>query len=390
MKFTVSKAPFSAALARCAVISEVKSTLSILTHCLLTVTPGSVKIFATDLEVGYETAIEIRDPDFENCAFTGCFPAKKLSEVVKSIPSNDVHIEIDTAQQTVTVYGGTVTFKLAGLDADEYPELPSVIGKEMVISASSIHDALAPIIYCQAKDPAKSNLNGSLFKLEENDDGDVFIVTASTDGHRLCLNTLPVSVSEDDERIPPLEYTPELASGVIIPAKAVTEILHLGTEGPAVVTIAGNNLLISSGDERLTLRLIDLAFPDVNRVIPKNQHGRIIIKRQSLIDAVARVKVATDKDNMRGIDLEVAADRDAITLSGSIPARGIEAQDGVTAEISGEIEPMRISCEYLLQALANITTASVELLISDPVSPLLIIPSGTDFPQAVIMPMRGK
>ena len=385
MHFTIAKTHFTAALARCAVICDVKASMAILANCLLTVTPDSLKIFATDLEVGYETAIEIRDyDDLSSDPFIICVGAKKLCEFAKAIPASDILVTIDAASHTITLGGGTAAFSMAGLDAEEYPSPQAVTGTEITIPAQQLHDALAPVTYCQSKD--KPNLSGVWLKLEENVDDDLFLVTAATDGHRICLNSTPLS---GDEESVPLDFVAQLHAGVIIPSKAVTEILHLDTAGPAVVTVSSNHLVVSSGTERLTLRLIEGTFPDIDRVIPTEHNSRIIIKRQAFIDGVSRVRIASDKENMRGVTMETTLELDGITLAAAIPQQGIEAHDRVTADIIATPPPMRLCSEYLLQALNNIGTASVELLFKDAMSGLLITPVGTDFPQAVIMPMRG-
>ena len=103
MQFTLSKNPFAAALSRCAAIADGKSSMAMLHNVLVTVTPGVVKVFATDLEVGYATAIEIRDTDFTECAFMTCINAKKLSECVKAVPSTDVAVCIDAGNHTLTI-----------------------------------------------------------------------------------------------------------------------------------------------------------------------------------------------------------------------------------------------------------------------------------------------
>jgi DNA polymerase III sliding clamp (beta) subunit (PCNA family) len=91
---------------------------------------------------------------------------------------------------------------------------------------------------------------------------------------------------------------------------------------------------------------------------------------------------------MRGINMETADGR--INLSSTLPMQGVEARDSLTAEII-EIPPaLRFCSEYLQQALGNITTASIEMHFLNELSPMLIMPHGTDFPQAVIMPMRGN
>jgi DNA polymerase-3 subunit beta len=394
MKFTISKAPLAAALARCAAIADAKASMALLANVLLTITPGAIKVFATDLEVGYETAIEIRDPDFADSAFVTCVPAKKLSEMIKAVPTTDIQFDIDCGLHKIIITGGTVSFKLAGIDADGYPQAPVVNGDEIVIPAKSLVDALTPVAYCQSKDATKPNLHGIWLKFEENNDGDVFITTAATDGHRCALHTTPVEGVETEQ----LEAVTELVKGVVIPSKAVTEILHLSTttdgdeDGPCscVITVAENKLVLAVSDKRLSLSLSGAEFPDVTQVIPKNTVGRIDIKRQALIDAITRVRVATDsKEKFRAISFSVAEDGGGIILDASAPAQDMEAQDRVTAEIITAPEPVKLNSEYLLQVLTNMHHGTVEIHFKDPLSPLLIMPSGTDSLQAVIMPMRG-
>ncbi|MDD2365157.1 MAG: DNA polymerase III subunit beta [Desulfuromonadaceae bacterium] len=393
MKFTISKAPLVAALARCAAIAGSKS-MAILDNCLITVIPAAIKLFATDLEVGYETAIEIRDPDFADCEFTSCLLAKKLHEIAKAMPISDVTIDIDAATHKFTISGGTFSTTLDGHDATDYPQPPIITGEPLAIPAAQLLEAIAPVAYCQSKDGSKPNLEGVWLKFEENHDGDVFITTAATDGHRLCLNTTPITGDYDSE---PLDYIPALAKGIVIPSKAIGEILHLDTTPddetpcPCVITIAENKLVLTVREERLTITLCGLEFPDVNRVIPQGTTGKIIIKRQALIDAITRVKIATDKENMRGINLDALEDRSGITLSATMPQQNIEATDQITAELINYpcVIPIRFCSDYLLQALGNMAQTQIELNFKDPLSPMLITPAGTDFPQAVVMPMRG-
>jgi DNA polymerase-3 subunit beta len=390
MRISIPKTALVAALTRCAAVAHDKTILPILTHVLIEALVGSLRIHATDLEVGYSTVIDnivwLSGGDEVFSRYT--LPAKKLLEIVKAIPVDMVDVATE-GNQVFTISGGTASFVLHGLDPTEYPVVAVVEGEEITITAKSLHEAMAPVTYCQSKNPDKLNLNGMFFQLELNVEGDLFVVTAATDGHRLCLNTVPVvPVEEDESFISTSGELGVLGVGVTVPAKAISEILHLSTEGLAVLTMAGQQLCISIGDERLTLRLIDGTFPDVNRVIPKNQTGRIIVKRQALVDAIARVRIATDKENLRGIDMEISED-DQIVLAATLPMQGVEATDRVTAEIIDKPEPFRVSAEYLQQALSNISSTSIEMLFVDSMSPIMIIPAGTDFPQAIIMPMRG-
>lgn len=390
MKISIPKTALVAALTRCAAVAHDKASLPILTHVLIEALPGSLRIHATDLEVGYSTVIDnivwLGGGDEVFSRYT--LPAKKLLEIAKAIPVDMIDLTNED-DHIFTISGGTASFVLHGLDPSEYPVVTPIEGEEVVLTAAALHEAIFPVVYCQSKNADKPNLNGIKFQLEENVEGDLFIVTAATDGHRLCLNTVPVAENEDEpETAKPVECNAELAKGVTIPSKAVAEILHLGTTGLAVLTMAGGQLCVSIGDERLTLRLLEGEFPDINRVIPKNQTSRIIVKRQALLDSIARVRIATDKENMRGVNMETEDGR--INLSSTLPMQGVEARDSLSAEIIDTPPALRFCSEYLQQALTNIQTAEIEMHFIDAMSPMLILPHGTDFPQSVIMPMRGN
>jgi DNA polymerase-3 subunit beta len=398
MKFTIPQKELVAALTRCAAIAGGRSSTPILEQVLLDPRAGCLHVQATDLEIGYHTVVDgiiwLGVDTFvpgEYLPFT--LPAKKLLEIVKAIPVTMVDFTAGD-MQTFTISGGTVSYTLAGLDPSEYPATENIQGSFITIPAHTLHQALGPVTYCQSKNTEKANLNGSWFKLEENENDDIFLTTASTDGHRLCLNSIPIPGGDDDEG---LDYLPELAKGITIPGKGISEILALDIKSGAdedgntlaVITMANNSLAVSIGHERLTIRLLATEFPDVNRVIPTGQTERISIKRQSLIDSILRCRIATDKENLRGIDLKVNEERDGIVLSAAIPLLGLEAHDRITAEITESPEPMRFNAEYLLQALNNIGTTNVDILFKGPLTPVMIVPAGSDFPQAVIMPMRG-
>ena len=163
-------------------------------------------------------------------------------------------------------------------------------------------------------------------------------------------------------------------------------MIKLSGCGPAALSIIGNSLTVSLGDEILTIQLAEGDFPDVARVVPKDPQHFIQVKRQSLVDALERCRIITNKDS-RGIDL--CAQGNTMTITSALPQIGAEAADHVTIEIEGMPPVLRMNIDFLLQALGNISCTSVELRITDELSPVIINPVGTDFPQAIIMPMRG-
>lgn len=384
MNFTISKAPFAAALARCAAIAPTFSTMPILSCVLLKITEAGVHLAATDLEVGYETFVEWTDAErilLVNGALSISVPAKKLHECAKAIPTPAIIVAIDLVAHAVTIAGGTVSFTLGCMDDIEFPAMPTITAdaSQFVLDAPALVKILEAVAYAQSTDEKRYNINGCLLRVETNTEDEQFLTACATDGHRLAVDSVPLP--GDPRPIPK-----DLAKGVIIPTKGVAEICKIRTTGVIVLSIAGNNLAIATDSEKLYLRMIDGDYPDFTRVIPDNLDKKIEIKRQALIDALERCRILTEKKS-RGVDL--VADNGTVSLSSDLAAINGHAEDRITAVVPLEKLSMRINVEYLLQSLENMSGAEVEIAYRDQLSPVRINPIGTDEPLAIIMPMRG-
>lgn len=385
MKFSIPQKELSVALARCAAIAGSGKSMPILANVLIDPMAGLLRISATDLEVGYTTAIGglIWDGDFTFGPFL--LDAKTFAACVKAIPSGEVTISVTNHIATIT--GGSVTFTLSGLDAAEYPAMSVAQGRSLTIEPGKLADTIKHVAYCHCIDETRPTICGCLLQLEHNPDGDLFAVAIATDGHRLCLDTNPLQ-PEDDETFRAIDepIPAALLKGVIIPAKGMAELIKLaGSPGPAVLGLTGNTLTVSLGDEILSLQLAEGDFPETGRVIPQNPQINVQVKRQSLIDALDRCRIITNKDRR---DVDLSFEGELMTIGSTLPQIGAEATDRLHIELAGPAPVMRFNIDYLLQTLANLGSSSIEIHITDALSPVIINPVGTDFPQAIIMPMR--
>lgn len=386
MKFSIPQKELSIALTRCAAIAaSSRTSLPVLANVLLTPLDSMLKICATDLEVGFTTIV---DGIFWNEACNGnespfLLPAKTLCDCIKAMPDGDV--TFDVIDHIATISSGTARFVLTGLDSADFPQIETSPGDGITFDPTALGHVLKHVAYCQSRDADKFNLNGVFLQLEHNVEGDLFFVTAATDGHRLCTDTNQACSSDQDDLIEG-EIPDELVKGIVIPTKGVAELIKLVGDGPAVMSLVKNTLVVSLGDEILTLHLIESTFPDVKRVIPKDPPHQIKVKRQSLIDALERCRIITHKDSRR---VNLSASENSINIESAIPAVGQEAADHISAEYGDTPPAISLNVEYLLQALGNMSTAEVELYITDELTPMIINPVGTDFPQAIVMPMRA-
>lgn len=386
MNFTVPRTELTSALARCAAIAKSKA-LPVLSCVKLEPLAGVLRLTATDLEVGFITNVPGIIWDSSHPAGFAPFllPARLLLSCVQAVPIDEVQFQV--TDNIATISGGTFSATVTGLDADEYPETTIIAASQLAVDPAALAAVIENVSYCQSKDETKHHLQAVFPQVEENHDGDLFALAVATDGHRLCVDTRPLQWADEDGEHPDNGDIPaELAKGIVIPARGVTELLKLAGSDPAVLGISDSTLQIHQGGQVIQIRLLDYDYPDYNRVIPQNPEHTVIVKRQALASAVERCKVATNKESR---SVRLAFDGDTLTLSSSRSDIGAKASDRLTIESSGQPENISLNCDYLLQALDNLSGAQVELHITNGLSPIIINPVGTDFPQAIVMPMRG-
>jgi hypothetical protein len=182
MRISIPQKTLAAALGKIQAITAGRSTMPILACVLLEPLAQIIKITATDLEVGYTTAVDNLvwlDEEPKDGYPLLALPAKKLHECVKAIPVSMVDFTINMENRRVEVSGGTVTFTLAGQDPAEYPSLPEFSGENFDLDAAALLDILSHVAYAQSKDVEKYNLAGCFLKIEANQDDELFFTAAS-------------------------------------------------------------------------------------------------------------------------------------------------------------------------------------------------------------------
>src|SRR5512146_860147 len=88
MEFSADAKPLSEALDQAQEAVERKSTIPILSHVLVEACPNGLRLAATDLEVGIRTFRSAQVKTIGSVAV----PARRLLEIVKSLPEADVRI----------------------------------------------------------------------------------------------------------------------------------------------------------------------------------------------------------------------------------------------------------------------------------------------------------
>jgi len=344
-------------------IVEPRQTLPILANILLEADDETVRLTATDLEVGARVSVPAR------VATRGAVTvsARKLAEIVKELPAAVLTLKVGE-NAGVTLRCAGVNFRLVGMAPDEFPPVvPAAPAAWLMLEARTLREMLSQTSFAVSHDESRFALNGVLFQFQPKE-----LRCVATDGHRLAVATRGVGQG---------------LSGVtgIVPRKAVTEIMRvLGGSEDVQVAITENQFVMQMPNFVMTARLIEGQFPNWEAVLPKNHPGRVGSKRLILTSALRRVSVMAEERN-KPVRFALAPGR--LTLSAASHDLG-EAEEVLDLDYAGSEVTIGFNARYVLEALAPMESEDIVFEFKDALSPGVLKSAADDGYCCVIMPMR--
>ena len=154
--------------------------------------------------------------------------------------------------------------------------------------------------------------------------------------------------------------------------------------GPVEITVSAQKIRFQLGEASLTSKVIDGAFPDYLRVIPRGNDKQADIDNALFAKAVDRVATISAEKSR---SVKLAFDNDRVKLT----VRNMEAgQAEEEVEIGYSDEPFEIgfNARYLLDVAGQITGENAAFRFADPASPTLVLDPGDPGVQYVLMPLR--
>lgn len=375
MELTVGKADLQKELQLCQGVVEKRSTIPILSNVLLKAADGRLQIAATDLDVTI----------LSSCAARVTTPggvtieAKRLFDVVRSLPDDDVHMTMQE-NNSILIESGTAKFRLLGLPAEDYPTLPTVdVSDAYTLSLSELKTMVAKVKFAITHEETRFQLNGALLKVQPTK-----MEMVATDGHRMALINFPQGGTSAKKG-----KASELT--ILIPRKALDEILRLesGEDGTVKFGTSENQLFFEAADRRLMARMIDVNFPNYMEVIARDNDRKVFVDRERLLSTIRRISLVAN-ERTRAVRFDFAPGK--LTVSSTNPELG-DARETVPIDYAGIPFFVGLNAAYLTDFLSAVDTPSVSLDLKDENSQCIGRPASTaeDLPYDylyVVMPMR--
>src|SRR5215213_3151393 len=372
MELTVGKAELQKELQLCQGVVEKRSTIPILTNVLLKASEGRLQIAATDLDVTIlsSTSARVTTPGGVT------IEAKRLFDVVRSMPDEDVHFTLQE-NNSMLIESGTAKFRLLGLPAEDYPTLPTVdVAEAYSIPLDELKTMVGKVKFAITHEETRFQLNGALLKIQPSK-----MEMVATDGHRMALINFPQGA--------PKKKGNDLT--ILIPRKALDEIsrFETGEDGTVKFGVSENQLFFEAGDRRLMARMIDVNFPNYMEVISRDNDRRVMVDRERLLSTIKRISLVAN-ERTRAVRFDFAPGK--LTVSSTNPELG-DARETVPIDYAGQPFFVGLNAAYVMDFLSATDTPSVSLDLKDENSQCIGRPATTaeDLPYDylyVVMPMR--
>ncbi len=311
-------------------VVERKTTIPILSNLLLEFEDSHLRISATDLELGLRCGC----PAKVKKEGVGTVPAKRLLEIVRSLPDSEVKFKI-LENHWVEVRCERSSFKLVGMSKESFPVLPAVPKAQAALPAEALLTMIHKTLFAISNEESRYTLNGALLLLKPDS-----VAMVATDGHRLALIERQLQVSGLSNEL-----------RVLIPKKAMGELLRVLSEGDPSVPVQfskdESHLFFSIGERLLISRMLTGQFPNYEAVLPRENNRMVELDRDSLAAAVRRVALLADE---RSRAIRVQLDKGKMEVFSSSGEYG-EAHEELDAPYQGDPLQIGFDYQYLLDFL---------------------------------------
>ncbi len=331
MEFTIKQSVLKEELGFIQGVVERKTTIPVLANILIeSIGENEIRIVGTDLDV------TIRCDAEASIARPGsmCIQARKLFDIVRALESGDVHFKKED-NEWVTMSCGRANFKLAGVNKDQFPEIPQFKSTPMKLPAAVFNYFIQNTAFAITNEVSRFTLSGAKFIV-----GEGFAKMVTTDGHRLAYIEKALGSSDSTDAI-----------DTLIPKKALLELAKVSRDTASDISFGeDNNHLYFEMEGRLLIsRKLSGSFPNYEMVMPKDNDKEAIFDLDDMRNAVRRVSLMADERN-RSIRVTVRTGEIELTAQSSEEGEGREA---VQADYSGEEFQLGFNWQYLLEFLNN-------------------------------------
>lgn len=340
LTITINSSELSNKVQTISKIQDNKPVLPVLENIRFKCSDNVVSIEAAGTDCSARTSIPVVDG--ADCTFG--VASALLVDILKSIPSQPITLEIENNNCTVRHARGCMTVPVA--DISDWPTTFTVEHTQtLTLSSASLKNIVQKCSPFVEDDEFKPTLCTICLRYGSTDGK---LEAVGTDGHSLLKLVYDCTSTVDGVHT------------ILVHrrfAKSLENMLSSAT-GDVDIHFDGRNVQVEMSGFDFTFRQVEGKFPNYNSVIPTNYTDSLVVNRKEFLQTLDYVRPCTNQTTMV---VAVETGTDEITLQGIDTDMGRNAYASMTASVSGSHVVAGLKDLYLTLIFKSITTDEVRV-----------------------------
>ena len=304
--------------------------------------------------------------------------ASRFTDFVRGSDAEEVTISTDKDFSALKLKADKANFKLVMMKMDGFPSMPDINDLEtwkdrFTIKKKDLATIVKQTSYAVAAGSAPQPVyTGMLCVIEKEN-----LTIVGTNTRRMAIRNFAMNTG--------------MELNTVIPVKVMTSAVKVGKEDEErdiVFAFHNNSVLIQNGDWLVVSQVLGNKFPDVRKVIPKDEMATMTFtcNRADLAGAITRMAlVGGIDDGYSIITMEVTENNLKVSASSREVGFG---EEEVECKTDGKDVKISFNAGYWTDMLNNMPTDEVKVSIVAPLNPVKVSPVGYDDYIYVLTPIR--
>ena len=325
VKITIKRESFSSVFQIAAIVAPARSPKTILQNVKLEAIDGTVRLTATDMEVGVRLSVD--DVEIETPG-SAVIPVARLNAILRESSDESLHITAD--ENSILVTGKQSRFELQAQNPDEFPEVADFEGEDYFeIPSGTLKELIRRTLFATDAESSRYALSGVLLELDDDS-----LTAVGTDGRRLAKMEAAITRHGDPGNA---------GTATIVPSRSMQLIERTlpGGDEPVMLAPRENDLMVKHANGVFYTRLVEGRFPKWREVLPRRSDSiRIDLPVGPMFSALRQAAIVASEES-RGIDFTFKDG--SLVLSNSTAEVG---QSRVELPVSYDREELTITLDH--------------------------------------------
>jgi DNA polymerase-3 subunit beta len=358
MNFIVSSSLMLHHLQAVSRVISSKNTLPILDNFLFQLKGNELVVTASDLETTLITRIKLDSATDEGEV---AIEAKRITSILKEFPEQPLTFNIDKDALTVDIVSENGKFSIMGQNSADFPKLPE-LKKEVhsvTLTSEILLHGVSKALFAASNDELRPVMTGINIELSPE-----HMTFVASDAHKL-VRYRRTDVKADE------------AASFILPQKPAGLLKNILAKDSSAVTLQFDqkNAMVEFNGYKLICRLVEGNYPNYEAVIPKDNPNKLTIDRLDFYNSLRRVSVFS---NQASNLIKLSLTGNQLTVSAQDIDFSISAHERVKCQFEGDDMEIGFKSLFLIEILANLSSADVVMNLSDPTRAGVMVPLEKD------------